>query len=75
MKKHFLAILATILMFSTIAPTFSFAVGNKTTVNIEEDVNITDEFSTNTAEYNNHMNSLQKKPQEWDLKDGQYRLG
>ncbi|MCK1985863.1 MULTISPECIES: hypothetical protein [Peribacillus] len=55
MKKHFLAILVTTLMFSTIAPTFSFAVGNKTTVNIEEDVNITDEYSTNTADsmYNN----------------------
>ncbi|MEY8754002.1 hypothetical protein AB9M93_05415 [Peribacillus frigoritolerans] len=50
MKKHFLAILATILMFSTIAPTFSFAVGNKTTVNIEEDVNKTNEYSTNIAD-------------------------
>lgn len=50
MKKHFLAILATILMFSTIAPTFGFAVGNKTTVNIEEDVNKTNEYSTNIAD-------------------------
>ena len=64
MKKHFLAILATILMFSTIAPTFSFAVGNKTTVNIEEDVNKTNEYSTNTADsmFNNSYEFATEEP-------------
>lgn len=64
MKKHFLAILVTILMFSTIAPTFSFAVGNKTTVNIEEYVNMTNEYSTNTADsmFNNSYEFATEEP-------------
>ncbi|MDM5214286.1 hypothetical protein QUF94_23170 [Peribacillus sp. NJ4] len=69
MKKHFLAILVTILMFSTIAPTFSFAVGNKTTVNIEEYVNMTNEYSTNTADsmFNNSYEFATEEPSSGEV--------